>query len=136
MPQHFHLPTTQTNETKVVDPIVKESIHEHHVHEVQPIIHKEHEKKHIHQHQDHIAEEGEVLETEFHKNEHSNVDKSKGLSDKIKDTRYCSLSSSLLTGTHHPFSNNILIILIHSSTVFGEGKWSIFFFYLTSVIFR
>lgn len=61
-----NLKTSSSENVIKHDPIVKESVHEHHVHEVQPVIHKEHEKEHVHKHVEHVVEPGDKLKTEVH----------------------------------------------------------------------
>ncbi len=78
--------TTSENVVKH-EPIVKESVHEQHVHEVQPVIHKEHEKKHVHKHVEHVVQPGDNLKTEVHNEGETSADAKTGvqsLTDKVK----------------------------------------------------
>jgi hypothetical protein len=52
------LSKSKTEETRVAEPIVKETLHEHHVTEIQPVVHKEHRATKVHKRYDHVHKEG------------------------------------------------------------------------------
>jgi len=67
------------------EPIIVESLHEHHRHEIQPVIHRQHQKLHVHQSTEHVNEPGDTLATEVHEENRSDASQGKSFFGKVKN---------------------------------------------------